>query len=79
MLYRKLQNKLEALCFPFFKILRNTLLTECIMLNSSINCYCTRYKTNMLSYLIVTSNGLFWFKPFEEGGVQKCVFQDYLR
>ena len=33
----------------------------------------------MPSYLTVTNNGLFLFKPFEERGVQKSVFNDALR
>ena len=45
----------------------NTLVNEYIMLNSSINRYCMKkFKKNMPSYLAVTSNGLFSFKPFEK-------------
>ena len=33
----------------------------------------------MLSYFTVTSNGLFLFKSFEERGVQKSLFQNYIK
>ena len=61
---------------PFLKRLRNRLLTEYIILNSSVIVIACRHKANMSSCLILTSTGLFLFKSFKERGVQKSVFQN---